>query len=268
MKKPNKESPKDSKKKKRKKNEPLYRLQELFKKPELSPEQIAQARQLIQKLPTSTLQGDYFEKLQYKVPYFNQRDSAHPGVGDSMCNMSSMAMGLALFGVSNPKPGMQYDDALEQIRQDEEMKPRDEWGQMQIADHFGFSYTGLREGYEQTYPTPEQSVEYNWYLKHVTPHLRKGNAVTISVIDKTDSDNGHIVHLLGVTPEGIYVHDPYGKIDFSAASYANAWDKNATKDDLTNPTATQKGKKVLWRYDSIKKSDKLKINWLRVTIKK
>ncbi|MDX2305692.1 MAG: hypothetical protein NW226_22995, partial [Microscillaceae bacterium] len=254
----------------KKKNEPLYRLQELFKKPELSPEQIAQARQLIQKLPTSTLQGDYFEKLQYKVPYFNQRDSevsgyvgsgAYCNLGDYMCNMSSMAMGLALFGVSNPKPDMQYDDAVEQVRIDHYPSyKRTGEGQFRIANHFGYKYESLDgKGSETGLWGEKESYLYDWYVQHVLPHLRKGNAITIGI---ALGEHGHIVHLLGITKQGLSVHNPYGKVDFEQTDYAKTMNNFA---NTREGVGSDKGKKEFWSFEAIKNSPKLHISWIRVT---
>ncbi|MDX2303825.1 MAG: C39 family peptidase, partial [Microscillaceae bacterium] len=262
----------------KKKNEPLYRLQELFKKPELSPEQIAQARQLIQKLPTSTLQGDYFEKLQYKVPYFNQRDSevsghvgsgAYCNLGDYMCNMSSMAMGLALFGVSNPKPDMQYDDAVEKIRH--EKYPSDDrtgYGQFRIAEFFGFYYGGLdgdkKNMTDNTWmfdARHQSSYDYTWYVKNILPELRKGNSITIGIQDKTNSNNGHIVHLLGVNQKGLTVHDPMGKANWEGKSYREVMYTNAN--DLKGEYS-ERGKRSFWAFERIKNSPIMKFNWIRV----
>ncbi|NJO02043.1 MAG: hypothetical protein HC880_10420 [Bacteroidia bacterium] len=206
-------------------------------KEELSPEQIKLARAYITQVADPKAQGDCYEKLQYKVPYFNQRDSeAYPEIGGGMCNLSSMAMGLCLFGVSNPHKDMQYDDALEKIRRDQGMRDREKSGQMDIANHFGYYFGGIEGSSKQyidnTYVGELHQADYKWWSKNVIPELRRGNAITLGIKDKTNSSHGHIVHLLGVRSEGLYIHDPYGKINFSTSTYISGWSKNDKADPM------------------------------------
>ena len=237
-------------------------LANLMKKSVLTPQEFAVARSLIEQEKDTKKKGDLYLKLQYKVPYYNQRDSKHgASIADAMCNMSSMAMGLALLGVPNPKPDMQYDDALEQIRQDHYNRyPRTSTGQFKVASHLGCTYGGLNnESFGHTNLHKPNSHDYNWYKKHVIPQLREGTAITLSI---GDGKNGHIVHLIDVKPNGLIVHDPYAKADFSKNNYLNVMHTNANSRDISSKNA-EKGKQVLWSFESIKKSSPVGIQWIR-----
>jgi len=55
-----------------------------------------------------------------------------------MCNLTSLAMCLEQLGIPNPKPSMQYEDYLEQIRVQNGYGARttfDGWGN--VAKHLG-----------------------------------------------------------------------------------------------------------------------------------
>ena len=244
-------------------------LADLMKKSELNPKEIALAHKLIDREKNIKKRGDLYAKLQYKVPYISQVDSkAYPGIGGSMCNMSSMAMGLATLGVQNPKSNMQYDDALEKIRVNNSYGPRTSTGQMHIANHFGMSFNGAgvygystsnkkMGGYKKnqfdrvpfigvTDLKPSVWQNYNWFKKNISPFLEKGLAVTLGIWDKSPADNGHIVHLVGIESKGLRVHDPYGKLEDFSKPYGKGWNKN-TK----SGKGSQKGRLNLWRYEDL-----------------
>ena len=244
-------------------------LADLMKKSELSPKEIAIARKLIDNEKDIKKRGDLYLKLQYKVPYISQRDSkAYPGIADAMCNMSSMAMGLSTLGIDNPKPNMQYDDALENIRADKGYGSRMGIGQMNVAGHFGMSFDGAGVyGYSTSntkmggYPktafrrvpfvdvtdlTPSVWQNYSWFKKNISPFLEKGLAVTLGIWDKSPADNGHIVHLVGIESKGLRVHDPYGRLDDFDKPYGKGWDKNTT-----NGKGSKKGRLNLWHYEDL-----------------
>ncbi len=262
-----------------KKKKPVYQINQLLKKETLSPEEIAQVRKLIEKLKEADIQGDCYERLQYKAPYFNQRDSVLSGqrddgtwgpLGDYMCNMSAMAMGLAAMGMPNPKPEMQYDDALEKIRDDKEMRKRTGGGQQDIAKHFGYYYGGLvgdkQNPIDNTWMFDSlhgKTYDYNWYENHIIPELRKGNSITIGIADLS-YENGHIVHLLGVEKNGIYVHDPMGATYWEGKTYTDVMYTNANEVSGKNAT---RGKKIFWNFSRIKKATAVKFSWIRVTKK-
>ena len=95
---------------------PPSELEQLMAKQYLSPEEIKRARELIDQESDEQRRGDLFEALQSKVMYHSQRDnestSGGKKIGDVMCNLTSLAMVLSYLGVSNPRPEMQFEDAL------------------------------------------------------------------------------------------------------------------------------------------------------------
>lgn len=114
-----------------------------------------------------------------------------------MCNLTSLAMVLETLGIESPKQNMQYEDHLEQIRRDKKFAARitaSGWGATAKAlgakkvKHF----SSFKGGYEV------------WRTK-VLPHLRSGHGVMMSL-------GGHIVRLQSITPKGIIVDDPFGKL--------------------------------------------------------
>ncbi|MEM9982279.1 MAG: hypothetical protein AAF734_07270, partial [Bacteroidota bacterium] len=157
------------------------------------------------------------------------------------------------------------DDSLEMIRQKNYPNAdRSGIGQFKIAEHFGYKYKGLEQNTEQSFPTFEQSTNYDWYAQNILPILRSGEAITIGIIDKTDSNNGHIVHLLGVTEQGLYVHEPMGNTYWEGLTYHQVMYTNANPENKTSPP---KGKNILWTFERIKKSPIMRINWIRKTEK-
>jgi hypothetical protein len=105
-------------------------------------------------------------------------------------------MCLSYLGVSNPKPEMQFEDVLEQIRVQKKLPARttaDGWGGVakQLGVGVKFLGTTVTEGSE-------------WYFKNVLPRLQQGDSVMLSI-------TGHIVRLQSVTEDGLVVDDPFGR---------------------------------------------------------
>jgi hypothetical protein len=175
-------------------------LTKLMTKPRLSIAEIKQARDLIAQEPDRKKRGDLYLALQGKVEYHSQRDNASKAggknIGDVMCNLTSLAMCLSYLGVSNPKPEMQFEDVLEQIRVQKKLPARttaDGWGGVakQLGVGVKFLGTTVTEGSE-------------WYFKNVLPRLQQGDSVMLSI-------TGHIVRLQSVTEDGLVVDDPFGR---------------------------------------------------------
>jgi Glycosyl hydrolase family 46/Bacterial SH3 domain len=175
-------------------------LTKLMAKPRLSIAEIKQARELIAQEPDKKKRGDLYLALQGKVEYHSQRDNASKAggknIGDVMCNLTSLAMCLSYLGISNPKPEMQFEDVLEQIRVQKKLPARtsaDGWGGVAKAlgvdvDFLGWTVTQGRD----------------WYFKNVLPRLQQGDSVMLSI-------TGHIVRLQSVTEDGLVVDDPFGR---------------------------------------------------------
>ncbi|MBA3947901.1 MAG: hypothetical protein H0X37_25530, partial [Herpetosiphonaceae bacterium] len=179
-------------------------LSPLLQKAKLSTAEINQARQLIHALGNVNERGDKFEALQSKTVYRNQRDNraidANGNLVETrsgqMCNLTSLAMCLDYLGIPNPHPAMQYEDALEKVRVDNQLPARTEsngWGG--VAVKLGAKVNFLGAG---------ASHDHQWYTNNVLPALRAGHAMMMSIC-------GHIVRVQDVTNEGLIIDDPYGK---------------------------------------------------------
>lgn len=176
-------------------------LQALFDKARLNVDEITKARGLIEKLPEEE-RGDYYEILQTKNVYHSQRDNksmeGKTNIGDVMCNLTSLAMCLEQLGVSNPYPNMQFEDALEKIRKDNNFAVRttaNGWGA--VAQKLGVNIDWLLS------PGSTTARPKEFWLNNVRNALRSGKAVMGSV-------HGHIIRFQQVTDQGVVVDDPFG----------------------------------------------------------
>jgi hypothetical protein len=91
-----------------------------------------------------------------------------------------------------------------------------------------------------------------------------GNAITIGIVNKNNSGNGLIVHLLGVKNEGLWIHDPMGNTYWEGKTYREVMYTNANSQ---SGEGGEKGKKILWGFDEIGKAPIMRINWIRLTRK-
>jgi hypothetical protein len=205
--------------------------------------QIREARKMIDKIQDKEEKAKYFRKLQYKVKNINQRELDHPK-RDKMCNLSVLAQTFILNGVENPNEDKQFPDALEDIRSQEfpvdKRTSSDAW--KKLAKKFGLKIKG---------ESVDDPIERNAFEEKFRPYLEKGNGVMLSIRykkpmitvnekGKTEYNyGGHIIRLVGITDEGIYVDDPYGKED-PLKRYNYPEDKegywinyNKTKDDAS-----------------------------------
>ena len=199
---------------------------------ELKPSQINFARKLITQVSETEkdkhgkVQGDYWEQLQGKAAYVNQRDvrqvfgeetffSRKTGIKSQVggtCNLASLAMSLSFLGVyirdlSNEFPNMPKaandTEKLELIRLSlPDSKRHDRtlplgWGN--VANELGANVTDIGEGVHK---------KAWWEEKIRNAHLRKGHAVMCSIEGERGS---HIVRIQAITNEGIIVDDPIGK---------------------------------------------------------
>jgi hypothetical protein len=193
---------------------------------ELSNSQINLARKLISQISDTKkdqkgkVQGDYWEKLQEKAVYANQRDvqkefGEHTNYGakhitGGTCNLASLAMALSYLGISIPN---------EPPKQKKHSAPQNAVERLQI---YGENHV---EGFNRENPLHWGAVakklkaepidigngaqSKEWWLKNVREsHLRKGHAVMCSI---QGSISSHIVRLQGIDDDGIVVDDPFGK---------------------------------------------------------
>lgn len=208
----------------------------------LTSEQIKRAREIIAKISDATVKGNFYESLQSKVVYANQRDNetvvGGKRKGDVMCNLTSLAMALQYLGIPNPDPTMQYEDSLEKIRQDKKLPARTlatGWGG--VAKEVGASYHLLSSG--------GGAHDKKWYKDNVLSELRGGAAVMMSI-------QGHIVRLQNVTDAGLMVDDPFGKVDLKErkkTKKVKKWDKTEKKYKMVDKNYTGGWQETNKRYD-------------------
>lgn len=230
-------------------------LDALMAQERLEATQIAQARALITKIDDDKVRGDFYEALQSKVIYANQRDNASTeggkAIGDVMCNVTSLAMALQYLGVKNPYPEMQYEDALEKIRRDKGLGPRTymETGWGKIAEEMGATYKNLGGGVR----------DKKWYKDNVLKAVRSGEAVMMSI-------QGHIVRLQNVTEGGLEVDDPYGKVNLQKRKdkgYSGGWEEYNKRPGGGGPKDNA-GEDVVWPWSHVESYD---MRWI-ATLKK
>ena len=212
-------------------------LRELMGKPHLTPEEIHTARGLIAAEPASARAALYRE-LQAKVIYANQRDNQakdksgkqiETGHGE-MCNLTALAMCLEYLGIPNPHPEMQYEDALEKVRQDRHLPGRtlrEGWGG--VAKAMGAKVEILAEA---------ASHKRGFWTTVVGGALAGGHSVMLSI-------TGHIVRVQSVTEQGVVVDDPYGRHTLLAGAGKKVAQANR-KDASGNA-----GEDNLWTWDQV-----------------
>jgi peptidoglycan hydrolase-like protein with peptidoglycan-binding domain len=209
----------------------------LMQQEHLDAAQLAQARELIAKEPKAQREALY-RALQAKVLYANQRDNQATLGGKkietpsgNMCNLTSLAMCLQYLGVPNPHPEMQYEDALEQVRQDKRLPGRIyEGGWGGVASALGVKHKMLAGA--ATHPR-------TWWQSVVGGALGSGQSVMCSI-------TGHIVRIQDVTADGLVVDDPYGRRILSAGG-KKAW-KTVENNNAKNAAA---GEDNLWTWDQV-----------------
>ncbi len=221
-------------------------LAELMAQLRLTSVQIARAREIIAKVSDAKVKGDFYQALQSKVVYANQRDNATvvggKNQGDVMCNLTSLAMALQYLGIPNPYPDMQFEDALEKIRQDKKLPARttaDGWGG--VAKEVGASYKMIEGG-------GGKANTKKWYQDNVLSQLRGGAAIMMSI-------QGHIVRMQDVTDAGLVIDDPYGKVDLKARQdkgYEGGWKEYNKRPGGGGPKENA-GEDNVWPWDHVEK---------------
>lgn len=213
------------------------RLKELMNLQTLNAAQFTEARTLVKTMPPAD-QGNFFEVLQAKAPYASQRDNqATEGgkkieqAGGNMCNLTSLAMCLQFLGISNPYPDLQYEDALEKVRQEKGLPHRtyaSGWGG--VAEAMGVTW-----GFAAN-PGAGKLDKKFWEVS-VRPLLRGGKSVMMSI-------TGHIIRVQAVGEHGLVVDDPYGISKLTATGYKfSERNQYGAADDVGND--------LVWSWDEI-----------------
>lgn len=226
-------------------------LANLFRNEHLTAEQISRARELIAHQPAE-LQGGLYQELQAKVPYHNQRNNQSTeqgkGIGDKMCNLTSLAMALETLGIGNPEPDKhpQFEDYLESLRVKNKLPrrtERDGWGG--VARAMGANVHILGEA---------GTRKRSWWEAQAQPKLRSGYAVMMSI-------TGHIVRLQDVTTSGLVVDDPYGSVKLKKGT-GHSWKEgtaaaNRKTDPGSSETAGAHGEDAVWPWADVEQHSML-----------
>lgn len=198
-------------------------LAELDKKSHLTLDEIRRYRQLVAQLPQSQ-RPSWYRKLQYKVPYFSQRDNGYTSIADVMCNVTSLASCLTYLGVKNPNPSKQFEDALETILRNNPTKypstnginARYWWSNLSklATSEFGVKSSGTKSF--PGFPSTDTNFFKNFVKNNWQPALDQGKAIMAGV---SNTSAGHIVKILDIdwSRGGIVVDDPYGKANTSSS---------------------------------------------------
>jgi len=223
-------------------------INKLMVKNRLNPNEIEHVRELIESLDESK-RGGYYLQLQEKVKYNNQRDSIIKEDGEQieksyggMCNLTSLSMVLQYLGIPNPHPDMQYEDALEKIRQDNNFGSRLGRGWEQVAKKLGAEVNFILDR-GNTDAKPK-----NWWLSKVKAKMNEGYGIMMSI-------RGHIIRLQGINDSGIVVDDPYGKLDLQDRLNNNqngGYKKyNKSEWNWSSEGTAKEGEDNLWQWSEV-----------------
>jgi hypothetical protein len=215
----------------------------LLKKPGcLTAPEIAKVRAAIAKEPKDR-QPRLYRWVAHKVDYRNQRDNDGRYVeGDSMCNVTSLAMAMNGLGVGANEKNKQFEDTIdESLVQKGDGTRYDETGQTWIAEQRGLDvkrlYFGGNKGADGT---------KSWFMKEVLPRLEKGQSATMGVRFGSGYEYAHIVRLQWVDSDGLKVDDPFGELKFRDGRYA--YENNDTKSAEGDGA---KGENNLWSWKQV-----------------
>jgi len=139
-------------------------------------------------------------QLELNVPYFSQRDN--PRSPDATCNVTSISMALYYLGV-RPKTSRPLEDELLQwiIDRYGYDQQTDNTILVQLIRAYGFP--------KSTFSTTRQWAEVRNELTNRRPVVLGGDFTA----------SGHIVCLIGYTPQGYLVNDPWGNALTGYTSY-------------------------------------------------
>ncbi|WP_421657857.1 C39 family peptidase [Leptothermofonsia sp. ETS-13] len=150
-------------------------------------------------------------QVELSVPYFSQRDN--PRYSWSTCNVTSIAMAFYYYGVRARNGGQLEDELLQWCI--------NKAGEGSQTDHNILSQLIKAYGFQTSFSTTRQWVEVKSELINRRPVILGGDFTA----------SGHIVCLIGFTPQGYIVNDPWG-------------------DALTGYTDTE-GRKLIYPYSYI-----------------
>lgn len=131
------------------------------------------------------------DRVELNVPYFSQRDNQFRP--ESTCNVTAIAMVLAYYGLKPKNPNEQLEDEFYRW-------VRAKYGDGAQTDHSVLVRLVDAYGFRSNYAT-------NRTWEQVKSELNNQRPV---VVGGYFTHSGHIVCIIGYTPKGFIVHDPYG----------------------------------------------------------
>jgi uncharacterized protein YvpB len=133
----------------------------------------------------------YPPQVELAVPYFSQRDN--PRYSWSTCNVTAIAMVLYYSGTRSRNPAQQLEDELLQWI-------IDRYGVGSQTNHAYLSQLIRAYGFATSFSTTRKWAEVKNELINRRPVVLAGDFTA----------SGHIITLIGYTPQGYIVNDPWG----------------------------------------------------------
>lgn len=142
-----------------------------------------------------------YRGLSEKITYRNQRNT--PGIGDSMCNVTSLAMALNGLGVGADESSVEFEKRLADELSGRGLRRTDEEERLAVARSRGVSARTVfvRGAFD------DAAGAKAWYAAHVQPKLDTGSQAIMSI--SVQGASGHVLHIVSCTERGIVVNDPY-----------------------------------------------------------
>jgi len=142
-----------------------------------------------------------YRGISEKITYRNQRNT--PGIGDSMCNVTSMAMALNGLGVGADETHVEFEKRLADELSGKGLRRTDEHERLAVARSRGVTArTVFVDGAFKDADGAKQ-----WYAANVQPKLDTGAQAIMSI--SVQGASGHVLHIVGCGTNGIVVNDPY-----------------------------------------------------------
>jgi Peptidase_C39 like family len=228
------------------------RLTQLAQKPGiLSSEEIREYRQLVGQKPEAE-RTEWYRQLQPKIQFFNQLNNESSyydrfGLVNkwNMCGVTSLSGALTYLGVKNPKPGMQFEDALEVIRREQKFTPKDggaeSWKALgELSGYFGVTSRQVDGGLTDS------------RINDIKAALDRGASVILGI---RKDYMGHLVRIQGYDSTGFIIDDPFGD---ATQGFVNGIDKGEpyttykVRNTSNNDSETQFGNNSKWSWNFTK----------------
>ncbi len=142
-----------------------------------------------------------YRAITEKVTYRNQRNT--PGIGDSMCNVTSMAMALNGLGIGADETHMEFEKRLADELSSRGWRRTDEGERLTVARSRGVTAQNIfvRGSFN------DAAGAKRWYAEHVQPRLDAGAQAMMSIT--VAGASGHVLHIVGCDHNGLVVNDPF-----------------------------------------------------------